>query len=77
MGTGPHENIIHLVLARLPGAPEGTKGISLLQYRSFLLRMMVRLVRERVHCLSLEEKLGIHAGPTVMSYGEDKGAVGC
>jgi alkylation response protein AidB-like acyl-CoA dehydrogenase len=72
------ENIIHLVLARLPHAPEGTRGISL-----FLVPK--RLVDENgnvgdaneVRALRLEEKLGIHASPTcVMSYGETLGAVG-
>ena len=72
------ENIIHLVLARLPGAPEGTKGISLFAVPKFLVKDDGSIgERNEVHCLSLEEKLGIHASPTaVMSYGEDKGAVG-
>ena len=72
------ENIIHLVLARLPGAPDGTKGISLFAVPKFLVKDDGSIgERNEVHCLSLEEKLGIHASPTaVMSYGEDKGAVG-
>ena len=72
------DNIIHLVLARLPGAPTGTKGISLFAVPKFLVKDDGSIgQRNEVQCLSLEEKLGIHASPTaVMSYGENEGAVG-
>src|SRR6185436_5138623 len=54
------ENIVHLVLARLPGAPQGTRGISL-----FLVpRMLADGTRNDVRCVSIEHKLGIHASPT-------------
>ncbi len=59
------ENIIHLVLARLPGAPEGTRGISLFIVPKFNLDDAGALLeRNGVHCLALEHKLGIHASPT-------------
>ena len=72
------ENIIHLVLARTPDAPAGTKGISLFIVPKFLVRPDGTLGdRNDLRCLSLEEKLGIHASPTcVMSYGENGGAIG-
>ncbi len=72
------ENIIHLVLARTPGAPEGTKGISLFIVPKFLVHADGTLGdRNDLRCLSLEHKLGIHASPTcVMSYGEKGGAIG-
>jgi alkylation response protein AidB-like acyl-CoA dehydrogenase len=73
------ENIIHLVLARLPDAPPGTKGISLFIVPKFLVNEDGSLGdRNDVHVVSIEEKLGIHASPTcVMAYGEDsEGAVG-
>jgi 3-(methylsulfanyl)propanoyl-CoA dehydrogenase len=78
---GEHDfaaNILHLVLARTPGAPEGTKGISLFIVPKFLVRPDGALGdRNDVRCLSLEHKLGIHASPTcVMSYGEKGGAIG-
>ncbi len=72
------ENIIHLVLARLPGAPEGVKGISLFIVPKFLPNNDGSL-GERNDCkaLSLEHKLGIHGSPTcVMSFGENNGAIG-
>ena len=73
------ENIIHLVLARLPDAPEGTKGISLFIVPKFLVNDDGTL-RERndVVCASIEHKLGINANPTcTLNYGEKgKGAVG-
>ena len=64
------DNIVHLVLARTPGAPEGTKGISL-----FLVpKLLADGSRNDVKCVSIEHKLGIHASPTcVMSYGDDDG----
>ena len=66
------ENIIHLVLARTPDAPEGVKGISLFVVPKFLVNDDGSLgARNDVHCVSLEHKLGIHASPTaVMVYGE-------
>ncbi len=72
------ENIIHLVLARTPGAPEGTKGISLFIVPKFLVNDDGSLGdRNDVKCIGLEEKLGIHASPTcVMSFGENDGALG-
>ena len=72
------ENIIHLVLARLPDAPAGVKGISLFIVPKFLVNDDGSLgARNDVKCISLEHKLGIHGSPTaVMSYGEDGGAVG-
>lgn len=72
------ENIIHLVLARLPDAPEGTKGISLFIVPKFLVNEDGSLgERNDLICAGLEHKLGIHASPTcVMSFGEKGGAVG-
>ena len=72
------ENIIHLVLARLPDAPPGVKGISLFVVPKFLVDEDGSLgERNDVHCVSLEHKLGIHASPTcVMAYGDADGAVG-
>jgi alkylation response protein AidB-like acyl-CoA dehydrogenase len=84
------ENIVHLVLARIEGAPPGIKGISLFVVPKLLPRAdaiadgtadaaqeepLVR--RNDLRCVSIEHKLGIHASPTcVMSYGEERGAVG-
>jgi alkylation response protein AidB-like acyl-CoA dehydrogenase len=72
------ENIIHLVLARLPDAPVGVKGISLFLVPKFLVNDDGSLGhRNDVKCVSLEHKLGIHGSPTaVMSYGDNEGAVG-
>jgi len=72
------ENIVHLVLARTPNAPEGVKGISLFIVPKFLVNADGTLgERNDVRCVSIEHKLGIHASPTcVLSYGEEKGAVG-
>jgi 3-(methylthio)propanoyl-CoA dehydrogenase len=72
------ENIIHLVLARTPDAPEGVKGISLFVVPKFLVNDDGSLgARNDVHCVSLEHKLGIHASPTaVMAYGDHGGATG-
>ncbi|WP_427966037.1 acyl-CoA dehydrogenase [Altererythrobacter sp.] len=66
------ENIIHLVLARLPDAPEGSRGISLFIVPKYLVREDGSLgVRNDLRCVSLEHKLGIHASPTcVMSFGD-------
>jgi len=78
---GDHEltdNIIHLVLARLPDAPPGTRGISLFLVPKHLVNKDGSIgARNDVTCASLEHKLGIHASPTaVMKYGEKDGAVG-
>jgi 3-(methylthio)propanoyl-CoA dehydrogenase len=73
------ENIIHLVLARLPDAPEGTKGISLFIVPKFLVKEDGLLgERNDVICASIEHKLGINGNPTcTLNYGEKgKGAVG-
>ena len=78
---GEHDytpNIIHLVLARTPDAPEGVKGISLFIVPKFLVNDDgTPGARNDVRCVSIEHKLGIHASPTcVMSYGDKQGAVG-
>ncbi len=72
------ENIIHLVLARLPDAPPGVKGISLFLVPKFLVNDDGSLgARNDLVCASIEHKLGIHASPTaVMSFGEKDGAIG-
>ncbi len=72
------ENIIHLVLARIPGSPPGTKGISLFIVPKFLVNDDGSLgERNDVKCVSIEHKMGIHASPTcVLSYGDDGGAIG-
>lgn len=72
------DNIIHLVLARLPDAPEGVRGISLFLVPKFLVNDDGSLgERNDVRCVSIEHKLGIHASPTcVMAYGDNEGALG-
>jgi len=72
------ENIVHLVLARVPGAPPGTKGISLFLVPKFLVNADGTLGdRNDVRCVSIEHKLGIKASPTaVLSFGEKDGAIG-
>jgi alkylation response protein AidB-like acyl-CoA dehydrogenase len=67
------DNIVHLVLARLPDAPPGTRGISL-----FLVpKILPDGTRNDVRCAGIEHKLGIHGSPTcTMTYGDDGGAVG-
>jgi 3-(methylthio)propanoyl-CoA dehydrogenase len=72
------ENIVHLVLGRIEGAPEGVKGISLFAVPKFMVNEDGSLgERNDVRCVSIEHKLGIHASPTaVMAYGEKDGAVG-
>lgn len=72
------ENIVHLVLARTPDAPEGVKGISLFIVPKYLPDADgTPGQRNDAHCASLEHKLGIHASPTcVMAYGDADGAVG-
>ncbi|MDE0059066.1 MAG: acyl-CoA dehydrogenase [Defluviicoccus sp.] len=72
------ENIVHTVLARVDGAPEGTRGISLFIVPKYLVNADGSLgARNDLRCAALEHKLGIHASPTaVMSYGDDEGAIG-
>ena len=72
------QNIVHLVLARISGAPEGLKGISLFVVPKFLVHADGRLgPRNDVRCISIEHKLGIKASPTaVLQYGDSGGAVG-
>jgi 3-(methylthio)propanoyl-CoA dehydrogenase len=78
---GEHDlagNIIHLVLARVPDAPPGTRGISCFIVPKHLVNEDGSLgARNDLRCVSIEHKLGIHASPTcVMSYGDAGGAVG-
>src|SRR5450830_1297165 len=72
------ENIVHLVLARVPGAPEGVKGISLFLVPKFQVQPDGSLgPRNDAHCISIEHKLGIKASPTaVLQFGEHGGAIG-
>jgi len=72
------DNIVHLVLARLPGAPPGTKGASLFAVPKYMVDTGGRLgARNDVTCVSIEHKLGIHGSPTcVLAFGENEGAVG-
>ncbi len=72
------ENIIHLVLARTPDAPPGTKGISLFIVPKFVVNDDGSIGQENdIKCLSIEHKLGIHASPTcVLQFGDNGGATG-
>ena len=72
------ENVIHMVLARLPDAPPGTRGISLFLVPKFLVKPDGSLgSRNDLRCVGIEHKLGIHGSPTcVMSYGDGGGATG-
>ena len=72
------DNIVHLVLARTPDAPEGVKGISLFIVPKFLVNADgSRGEHNDVKCIAIERKMGIHASPTcVLSYGESAGAIG-
>jgi hypothetical protein len=72
------ENIVHLVLARVTGAPEGVKGISLFVVPKFLVNQDGTLgARNDVHCVSIEHKMGIKASPTaVLQFGDHGGAAG-
>jgi acyl-CoA dehydrogenase len=78
---GDHEitpNIVHLVLARLPDAPPGVKGISMFLVPKFLVNADGSLgAKNDVRCVGLEHKLGIHGSPTcAMSFGDNGGAAG-
>jgi alkylation response protein AidB-like acyl-CoA dehydrogenase len=78
---GEHEmsdNIVHLVLARLPDAPAGVKGISLFLVPKYLANADgSRGERNDLKVVSVESKMGIHSSPTcVMSYGDNEGAIG-
>jgi alkylation response protein AidB-like acyl-CoA dehydrogenase len=72
------ENIVHLVLAKLPDAPEGSRGISLFVVPKFLVNEDGSLgERNDVYPVSTEHKLGIHGSPTcVMAFGDNQGAIG-
>ncbi len=72
------ENIVHLVLARVAGAPEGVKGISLFVVPKFMVNKDGSIgQRNDAHCVSIEHKLGIKASPTaVLQFGDHGGAVG-
>ena len=72
------ENIVHLVLARVQGAPEGVKGISLFVVPKFMVNQDGSLGdRNDVYCVSIEHKMGIKASPTaVLQYGDHGGAIG-
>ena len=78
---GEHDltgNIVHMVLARVSGAPEGVKGMSLFVVPKFLVNADGSVgLRNDVHCVSIEHKLGIHGSPTcVLAYGDKGGAIG-
>src|SRR5678816_4046406 len=78
---GEHDlaaNIVHMVLARIDGAPPGVRGISLFMVPKFWVNADGKPgARNDVNCASIEHKLGIHASPTcVMMYGENEGALG-
>src|SRR5205085_2055585 len=72
------DNIVHLTLARIDGAPEGVKGISLFAVPKFNVNADGSVgSRNDVKCVSIEHKLGIHASPTaVLAFGEKEGALG-
>jgi alkylation response protein AidB-like acyl-CoA dehydrogenase len=81
ISAGEHdlsENIVHLVIARIEGAPMGTKGISLFVVPKFLVNADGSLgERNDAHCVSIEHKLGIKASPTaVLQFGDHGGAIG-
>jgi alkylation response protein AidB-like acyl-CoA dehydrogenase len=78
---GDHDytpNIVHMVLARIEGAPAGTKGISMFIVPKVLVNDDGSLgKRNDVRCVSIEHKLGIHGSPTcVLAYGDHGGAIG-
>ncbi len=71
------DNIVHMVLGRVSGAPEGVRGISLFAVPKFLVEADGSIgARNDIQCLSIERKLGIHASPTcVLAFGQNGGAV--
>jgi len=71
------DNIVHMVLARVSGAPEGVKGISLFAVPKFLVETDGSIgARNDIQCVSIERKLGIHASPTcVLAFGQNGGAL--
>jgi 3-(methylthio)propanoyl-CoA dehydrogenase len=71
------DNIVHMVLARVSGAPEGVKGISLFAVPKFLVETDGSIgARNDIQCVSIERKLGIHASPTcVVAFGQNGGAL--
>jgi len=71
------DNIVHMVLGRVSGAPEGVRGISLFAVPKFLVEADGSIgARNDIQCLSIERKLGIHGSPTcVLAYGQNGGAV--
>ena len=71
------DNIIHLVLAKLPDAPDGVRGISLFLVPKYYLNDKGTKVKNDIKVVSVEHKLGHHASPTcVLSFGENEGAIG-
>jgi 3-(methylthio)propanoyl-CoA dehydrogenase len=72
------DNVVHLVLGRIAGAPEGVRGISLFVVPKYLVNADGSAgARNDVHCVSIEHKLGIRASPTcVLAYGQNGGALG-
>jgi 3-(methylthio)propanoyl-CoA dehydrogenase len=72
------DNVVHLVLGRIAGAPDGVRGISLFVVPKFLVNDDGSTgARNDVHCVSIENKLGIHGSPTcVLAYGQNGGALG-
>lgn len=71
------DNIMHLVLARIDGAPAGVKGISLFLVPREIIAADGSATRNDMRCVSIEHKLGIHASPTcVMAFGDREGAIG-
>ncbi len=71
------DNIIHLVLAKLPNAPEGVRGISLFLVPKYYLNDKGTKIKNDIKVVSVEHKLGHHASPTcVLSFGENEGAIG-
>jgi alkylation response protein AidB-like acyl-CoA dehydrogenase len=71
------DNIVHMVLARVSGAPDGVRGISLFAVPKFLVEADGSIgARNDIQCVSIERKLGIHASPTcVLAFGQNGGAV--
>jgi alkylation response protein AidB-like acyl-CoA dehydrogenase len=72
------DNIVHMVLARVPGSPEGTKGLSLFLVPKMQVDDQGNITGSNdVHCVSIEHKMGLHCSPTAMlSFGDDEGSKG-